>query len=261
MEVFHKTPIQVLQEVGKKASSKSYMWVQLAGDNIIFNYHPSRGEIVVKELLEEYCGAIMTDGYPTYDKIAKQYKIKHLGCWVHARRYFIKVLDSGKNGNASKMIELIGKLYAIEKQIKGKGQKIIYQKRQEYSKPVLKEIREFLDEILHNTVPKGLMGEALGYLHKQWHKLSGYIDDGNYPIDNNPAENAIRPFVIGRKNWLFANTPSGAYASANMYSLIETAKAHGLNVYDYFAHIYKMLPLVESVEDYEKLLPWNFSSG
>ena len=153
------------------------------------------------------------------------------------------------------MMELIGKLYGIEKQIKGKDPDIIYKKRQEYAKPILKDIREFLDEILHTTLPKGRMGEALGYLHKQWHKLIGYIDDGNYPIDNNTAENAIRPFVIGRKNWLFANTPSGAHASANIYSLIETAKAHGLNVYDYFAHIYEMLPLVESVEDYEKLLP------
>lgn len=255
-----ETTVQVLKEAGKKSSSKSYMWVQRAGDNIIFNYHRTRGEIVVKELLEHYQGSIMTDGYPTYDKIAKQYKIKHLGCWVHARRYFIKVLDNGENSNAQKMIELIAKLYAIEKQIKGNDPKTIYQKRQECSKPILKDIRAFLDEILHSTLPKGLMGEALGYLHKQWHKLISYIDDGSYPIDNNVAENAIRPFVIGRKNWLFANTPSGAHASANMYSLMETAKAHGLNVYDYFAHIYKMLPLVKSIDDYEKLLPWNFDS-
>jgi len=256
-----ETTLQVLKESGKKASSKSYMWIQQAGDNIIFNYHPTRGEIVIKELLENYQGAIMTDGYPAYDKIAKLYNIKHLACWVHARRYFIKVLDNCDNANASKMIELIGKLYAIEKQFKNKDPKIIYQKRQKYSKPVLNEIREFLDEILHSTLPKGLMGEALGYLHNQWHKLIGYIDDGNYPIDNNTAENAIRPFVIGRKNWLFANTPSGAHASANMYSLMETAKAHGHNVYDYFAHIYKILPLVESIEDYEKLLPWNVKFG
>lgn len=201
----------------------------------------------------------MTDGYKAYDAVAEAYGINHLGCWVHARRYFIKVLDDGKNTNASKMIDLIGKLYAIEKQTQGNDPDILYEKRQEYAKPILKDIREFLDEILHSTLPKGRMGEALGYLHIQWHKLIVYINDGNYPIDNNTAENAIRPFVIGRKNWLFANTTPGAQASANIYSLIETAKANGLNIYDYFAHIYKILPLVESVEDYEKLLPWNFN--
>lgn len=256
-----ETTIQVLKEPGKKASSKSYMWVQRAGDNIIFDYQPNRSAQIVEQLLANYDGAIMTDGYKVYDVVAEIYAIIHLACWVHARRYFIKVLDDGENANASKMIDLIGKLYAIEKQVKGKDPKIIYQKRQEYAKPILKDIREFLDEILHSTLPKGRMGEALGYLHSQWHKLNGYIEDGNYPIDNNTAENAIRPFVIGRKNWLFANTPSGAQASANIYSLMETAKAHGLNVYDYFAHIYKMLPLVESVKDYEKLLPRNFISG
>ena len=203
----------------------------------------------------------MTDGYKAYDAVAKIYAIIHLACWVHARRYFIKVLDNGENANAQKMIDLIGKLYAIEKQVKGKDPEIIYQKRQKYAKPILKDIRKFLDEILHSTLPKGRMGEALHYLHTQWPKLIVYIEDGNYPIDNNTAENIIRPFVIGRKNWLFANTPSGAQASANIYSLMETAKAHGLNVYDYFAHIYKMLPLVQSVEDYEKLLPRNFKSG
>ncbi|MCF6319979.1 MAG: transposase [Proteobacteria bacterium] len=97
-------------------------------------------------------------------------------------------------------------------------------------------------------------------MHNQWHKLIRYIDDGNYPIDNNAAENALRPFVVGRKNWLFANTPTGAHASANLYSIIETAKAHGINPQQYLTHIFKQLPLVETVEDYEKILPWNFKT-
>jgi len=98
-------------------------------------------------------------------------------------------------------------------------------------------------------------------LNNQWHKLIKYIDDGNYPIDNNAAENAIRPFVIGRKNWLFANTPKGAHASANLYSIIEIAKAHDINPQEYLSYIFKKLPLVETVEDYEKLLPWNLQSN
>jgi transposase len=253
-----ETPIQVLKEVGKKASSKSYMWVQRAGNNIIFNYHNSRSSKVVEELLSNYQGALMTDGYRGYDGIAIKYNITHLACWVHARRYFIKVLDSGKNPNAQKMIDLIGKLYGVEKQIKKLHPNEKYKQRQVKSLPVIEEIKKFLDKILHSTAPSGSMGKALVYLQNQWPKLIRYIDDGNCPIDNNTAENAIRPFVVGRKNWLFANTPNGAHASANLYSIIETAKAHDLNPQDYLTYIFKELPLVKTIDDYEKLLPWNY---
>ncbi len=253
-----ETTLQVLNEPGKKAQTKSYMWVQRAGDNIIFNYNPSRGADVVDGLLQDYNGAIITDGYKAYDAIAKKHKITHLGCWTHARRYFIKVTEQGENKAASGMIELIGKLYAIEKQFADKSPDIKYQMRQEKSKPILQDIKKLTDKILHSTAPSGLMGKALNYLNNQWPKLIVYIQNGNYPIDNNEAENAIRPFVVGRKNWLFSNTQSGAKASANLYSIIETAKAHGINPQEYLAHIYKELPLVESIEGYEKLLPWNF---
>ncbi len=255
-----ETPFQVLIEEGKKASSKSYMWVQKGGNNIIFNYYPTRSASVVEELLADYDGALMTDGYKAYDAIAIKYMIIHLACWTHTRRYFKKVLDIGKNPNAQKMINLIGKLYAIEKIIKKFDVDEIFNYRQKHSKPILNEIRQFLDEILHSTAPSGKMGQALTYLHNQWHKLIRYIEDGNYPIDNNTAENALRPFVIGRKNWLFANTPNGAHASANLYSLIETAKAHAINPQEYLTYIFRELPLVKTVEDYEKLLPSNYKS-
>lgn len=255
-----ETPIQVLKEPGKKAQTKSYMWVQRAGDNIVFNYHPNRSTEIIEELFENYSGAIMTDGYGAYDKATNKYSIKHLGCWVHARRYFIKVTEQGKNPNAQKMINLIGELYLVEKQIKNEKPDKRYEYRQIKSLPIITNIKGHLDTVLHSTAPAGLMGKALNYLHNQWPKLIAYIEDGQYPIDNNAAENAIRPFVVGRKNWLFSNTPSGAHASANMYSLIETAKAHGLNPQAYLDHVYKEIPLVESIEGYEKLLPWNFKS-
>ena len=255
-----ETTVQVLKEPGKKAQTKSYMWVQRAGDNILFNYNSSRSAQVVDHLLQDYKGAIMTDGYQAYDAIAEKYKIKHLGCWTHARRYFIKVIEKGKNVSASKMIEMIGQLYAIEKQHNKKPVDIIYQMRQESSKPLLEDIRKLLDKILHTTLPGGEMGKALAYLNNQWPKLIRYIEDGNLPIDNNIAENAIRPFVIGRKNWLFSNSQSGAKASANLYSIIETAKAHGINPQEYLVHIYRELPKAQSVEDIEKLLPSNFKS-
>ncbi len=252
--------VQVLKEPGKKAQTKSYMWVQRAGNNIIFNYNPSRSAEIVDGLLQDYNGAIMTDGYSAYDKITTKHKIPHLVCWVHARRYFMKVLQLGENKAATQMVELIGRLYAIEKQLKDKRSDIIEEVRQEKSKPILQDIKKLLDNILHSTAPSGAMDAALNYLYNQWPKLTKYIEDGHYPIDNNAAENAIRPFVIGRKNWLFSNSQSGAKASANLYSIIETAKAHGINPQEYLTHIYRELPKVESVEDYEKLLPENYKS-
>lgn len=237
------------------------MWVQRAGNNIVFDYQPNRSAKIVEELLANYKGVIMTDGYGAYDAVALKYLIIHLACWAHTRRYFVEVLDHGGNASASKILSLIAKLYVIEKRIKDFKPDKTYEQRQLHSKPILNELKSFIDEVLHTTAPSGAMGRALKYIQNQWHKLIRYIDDGSYPIDNNAAKNAIRPFVVGRKNWLFANTPSGAQASANMYTIIETAKAHGLNPQEYLTHIYKQLPLVESVDDYEKLLPWNFKSG
>jgi len=254
-----ETTLQVLKEHGKKASSKSYMWVMRAADIVLFNYDPSRSQKVAEKLLADYNKAIMADGYGGYDSVVANNKLTRLGCWAHARRYFMKVLDQGENPNAQNMVALISQLYAIEKLIRENGYKRdkIKQIRQEQSVPIIKQIREQLDKTLHTTTPSGLMGKALGYLHKQWSYLIGYVENGNYPIDNNAAENAIRPFVIGRKNWLFANSVQGAKASANLYSIIETAKAHNLNPEEYLTNVYRHLPNADTVEDIEKLLPWN----
>ena len=117
-------------------------------------------------------------------------------------------------------------------------------------------LREWLDKTLHSTLPKGALGTALGYLDKNWEKLIRYTDDGDVNIDNNLAENAIRPFVIGRKNWLFSATPRGAHASASLYSLIETAKANGLEPYHYLRDVFATLPSVKTEEELQALLPW-----
>lgn len=255
-----ETTLQVLKEQAKKASTKSYMWVMRAADVILFNYDSSRSQKVAEKLLADYNKAIMADGYGGYDSVVANNKLTRLGCWAHARRYFMKVLDQGENPNAQNMIGVIGQLYAIEKLIRDNGYKPdkIKEIRQEQSVPIIKQIREQLDKTLHTTTPSGLMGKALGYLHKQWSYLIGYVENGNYPIDNNTAENAIRPFVIGRKNWLFANSVQGAKASANLYSIIETAKAHKLNPEEYLTKVYRQLPNANTVEDIEQILPWNF---
>ena len=256
-----ETTLQVLKEPGKKASSKSYMWVMRAADIILFNYDPSRSSKVAMKLLADYDQAIMADGYAGYDSAVAKNNITRLGCWAHARRYFSKVLDQGQNQNAQNMVELIGKLYRVEKQIRENDYKPdkIKTIRSEQSVGILKEIKTLLDQTLHTTTPSGLMGKALGYLYNQWPNLIGYTENGNYPIDNNAAENAIRPFVIGRKNWLFSSSVSGAKASANLYSIIETAKAHKLNPEEYLTNIYRKLPNANTIEEIESLLPWNFN--
>ena len=255
-----ETTVQVLNEPGKKAQSKSYMWVQRAGKNVLFNYSRSRSQATAEKLLANYNGAIMCDGYQGYDAAGKSRNITRLGCWVHARRYFIKVTEQSEHPTAEQFINLIGQLYGIEKHIRENKYKPdkIKAIRQQQSVPIINQIKELLDQTLHSTAPSGLMGKALGYLQSQWNRLIRYTEDGNYPIDNNLAENAIRPFVIGRKNWLFANSVSGAKASANLYSLIETIKAHGLNLEEYFTHIYRQMPNAKTIEDIEQLAPWNY---
>lgn len=150
---------------------------------------------------------------------------------------------------------MIAKLYAIEKQIKDKSADEKYEIRQQKSKPHLEKLKSWLDKALLNTLPKGKTGEALAYMHKNWQKLTEYIKDGRLNIDNNPVENAIRPFAIERKNWLFSDSQKGAKASAMLYSIIETAKANELEPYDYLKTVFTKLPQAETLEDVEALLP------
>lgn len=261
-----ETPVQVLNEPGKSPESKSYMWVRKTGDPnqpiILFHYATSRRADVAQSLLPDYQGYLQTDDYAGYNKVSKTEGITQLGCFAHARRKFIdaqKVTPSkkGKVSKADMAVELIKKLYAIEKTIKEKNVEERYEIRQQKSKPQLEKIKAWLDKTLLNTLPKGKTGEALAYMHKNWIKLTEYIKDGRLSIDNNPVENAIRPFAIGRKNWLFSDSQKGAKASAMIYSLIETAKANGLEPYIYLKTIFTNLPQAESLEDIEELLPWN----
>lgn len=194
--------------------------------------------------------------------MAAKNTITQLGCWAHARRKFVEAqkASSGKGnkvGKADIAINLIGKLYAIEKKIKTESTETRYQVRQQESIPQLKKIRTWLDNTLYTALPKGLLGKAVSYLDKNWKKLTVYTEDGRLNIDNNPAENAIRPFVVGRKNWLFSATVLGAKSSASLYSLIETAKANHLEPYHYLRYVFSELPKATDAEEIEDLLPWN----
>ena len=264
-----ETTLQVLKEPGRSPTTKSYMWVFRRGDPdrqvLLFQYHPTRSGDVVRTFLRDFQGYVQTDGYAAYNFLDYEKDIRHIGCWAHTRRGFQNVIKAqGKNrkiGAADEAMKYIRKLYKLEKQARKKGFTVeeIYHMRQTEAKPILEDFKKWLSKKSLQTPPKGLLGKAVSYALNQWHRLIGYIEDGHLTPDNNMAENSIRPFVIGRKNWLFSGTPEGAEASALLYSLIETAKANKLEPYAYLRYIFDRLPTATSLEDYEALLPWNIT--
>ncbi|WP_045856572.1 IS66 family transposase [Teredinibacter purpureus] len=257
-----ETTLQVLDEPGKTAQSKSYLWLMASfGDRpaLLYRYSASRSQETPNTLLSNQTAAIMVDGYEGYQPACEKYNITRIGCWAHARRKFVeaqKVQPKGKIGKADVAINEIKKLYAIEAATKHDPPDKRYRIRQEKAKPILENLKRWLDKSLLTIPPETAVGKALSYLSNQWARLAAYIDDGSYPIDNNAAERSIRPFTIGRKNWLFAKSQAGARASANIYSLVETAKANGLNPYNYLRYVFETLPNLNST-DMDDLLPWN----
>ena len=262
-----ETVLQVLKEPGRAAQTKSYLWAQINGTGPpvrLFGYAPGRGGTYGAAL---YAGirqgaVLMTDGYEVYSAIAQTHGLVHLGCWAHCRRYFVEaeaVLPRNTRGPdqpATQFIAGIAELYALEARARTLTPVERGQLRAEHSRPVLAKIEQLLLRYRHSVAPSSLLGKALHYLQRQWPKLIRYVENGTWPIDNNPCENAIRPFVVGRRNWLFADTVGGANASANLYSLIETCKANQVDPYQYLVALFRALPLATTVDDYEALLPW-----
>jgi transposase len=265
-----ETPYQVLNEPGRRNTTKSYMWVFKGGGEdrpaLLYQYHRTRSGEEALKFLEGYQGYIQSDAFSGYEFLAGKKGITHVGCWAHARRYFVDVIKAKKKNRSKRVqprsladeaLEYIRRLYQIEKEarLNNLDDHGIYQLRQEKSKPVLESFKTWLDAKQQITPPKGLLGKAISYALNHWEKLIVYIEDGRLSPDNNAAENAIRPFVVGRKNWLFAGHPNGAEAGATFYSLVETAKANGLEPYNYLRYIFEKLPLAQTDHDYRKLLP------
>jgi len=265
-----ETPVQVLDEPGRKNTTKSYMWVFRGGSPdkpvILFHYSETRSGEVPREILKGFHGYLQTDDFSAYE--ALEGEMRRVGCFSHTRRNFVKVIEARgaqakkKTGSAEVALDYIGKLYKIEKFARDRdlSPDEIYELRLEKAEPILKEFKAWMEERKRLTPPKGLLGKALHYALSNWPKLIRYLEDGHIPIDNNWVENAIRPFVVGRKNWLFAGHPNGAHAAATLYSLIETAKACGLEPYQYLRHIFAKIPCAQTEDDYRALLPQNLTS-
>jgi transposase len=262
-----ETVVQVLKEKDKAATSNSYMWVQTGGPPgrslVLYDYDPSRSGEVPVRLLEGYQGYLMTDGYEGYNRVARTDGVEHMVCWAHARRGFVeaaRVQPKGKRGKADEAVDLIGQLYGIERAQRDAtdGQRLLA--RQTRSVHVLGQLRAWLETHLPAVPARTALGAAMAYLHKYWGKLTRYIERGDLPIDNNRCENAIRPFVVGRKGWLFSDTPAGAHASAVIYSLVQTAKANGVEPYQWLCQVLRDLPAAKTVDDVDALLPWNIGA-
>jgi transposase len=262
-----ETELQVLKEPGRAPQRKSYLWAQMTGAGPpirLFSYRDSRSTKTALELYEGARGALVTDGYEVYGSVAHANGLTHLGCWAHARRRFVEAEAAlpksarGPEQPATQFIAAIGELYAVEKDAREKRftAEQCTELRREKSRPMLDRIEKLLLARQGSVLPQSLLGRALHYLAGEWPQLVRFVEDGRYPIDNNACENAIRPFVVGRRNWLFADTVGGANASANLYSLIETAKANAIDPYRYLCALFAALPKAEKLEDYEALLPW-----
>lgn len=269
-EVLHadETTLQVLQEPGKAAQSESYMWVYLTGQEsvpiVLYEYQRTRGGEHPRNFLSGFKGYVHVDGYPGYHKIQG---VTLSGCWAHARRYYDEALKSmpssarsDPNSVAAQGLAWCNQLFTIERDLREKTAKERHAARLEQSQPILDKYFKWLRQQQGRTMPKSALGKAIAYSLNQWEKLTAFLKDGRLEIDNNRAERAIKPFVMGRKNWLFANTPRGAKSSAIIFSVIETAKQNRLHPFRYLAYLFEQLPLLSNLQDPAVLaayLPWS----
>jgi len=264
-----ESTLQVLKEPDKPAQSKSYMWCFGGGPpeqfSVVYHYHPSREHQKAIDFFAGYQGYLHCDGYQAYDALKKENPddiIILVGCWYHVRRKFVEADKVSKKGGLAKyFIDEIRELSKIEKAIKAQmlDSEAAKQYRLDHALPRIEKIEEKLKKYQSQVSSQGKLGQAISYTLNQWPKLLTYLKDGRLEISNNRMERAIKPFAVGRKNWLFANSVAGAKAGAIIYSLIETCKAHNINPYDWLRYALTELPRCETVEQYEALLPFNFN--
>ena len=271
-DVLHadETTLQVLKEPGKSAQSKSYMWLYRAGAHtsypmVLYEYRPDRKAGNAERFLKGFSGWLHADGYPGYHSLPEHIRV--VGCWVHLRRKFDEAVKSLPQKDQPGSAALQGqaycsKLFFIEQEMRDLPPKERYEQRLQRSKPVMDALLAWAST--NRAAPKSALGKALYYLEEQWPYLIRALEDGRLELSNNLAERSIKPFVIGRKNFLFANTPRGAQSSAVIFSMIETAKANGLDPYRYLVYILTKAPVLAAAHEPDwavGLLPENVSKA
>lgn len=269
LDILHadETTLQVLHEPGRPATSKSYLWLYRTGIEgppiILYDYQQTRAGENPKNFLNNFKGYLQVDGYAGYHKVQN---VTLVGCWSHARREFTDALKSvpatsTKPVTATEGLHFCNRLFAVERKLKELNPQERYEARLKQSKPILDAFLSWLKKQEQKVLPKSALGKAISYCLNQWDKLVAFLEDGRLEIDNNRSERSIKPVVIGRKNWLFSNTPQGAKASAIIYSIVETALGNGLNPYYYLRYLFEKLPNIDLADEnaIDKLLPWSTS--
>ncbi|QSQ09789.1 hypothetical protein H0A61_02170 [Koleobacter methoxysyntrophicus] len=261
-----ETTLQVLHEPGRSAGTDSYMWLYRTGRDgpsiILYDYQTTRASKHPERFLSGFKGYLHVDGYAGYNRLPN---ITLVGCWAHARRKFdeaLKALPADKRNThvaAKEGLNFCNQLFAIERDLKDLTPKQRYEARLERSRPVLDAFLAWLKYQRPRVLPKSAFGQAIQYCLNQWDKLKAFMVDGRLELDNNRSERSIKPFVIGRKNWLFSNAPRGATSSATIYSIVETAKENGLNPLMYLMYLFEKLPNmdIKDKDALDELMPWS----
>jgi hypothetical protein len=256
-----ETTVQVLDEIGRSNKTKSYIWCYRGGGErtcIVYEYQETRGGYHAEEFLQGFRGYLQSDAYSGYNFANRHDDITRVGCMAHARRKFADIIKISKtNGLAHEAIKYCKALYRIEKEARA-GNLSAQERhalRDEKSRPILASFKTWLDTHLTKTPVQSKIGEAIRYALTNWELLNNYLKDGRIEIDNNLLENAIRPFAVGRKNWLFMGSPSGSKTGAIFYSLIETCKANNIEPYKYFCEMLHRIRECVTESDYRQLLP------
>ncbi len=276
-----ETTLQVLKEPGREAESKSYMWLYRTGREgppiVLFDYQKTRSAEHPKAFLRGFFGYLLTDAYAAYDSLVNSLpesptSIRLSNCWAHARRYFKEALIALKGSSKSKSnyavscltqaeqgLEFCNKIFKIERELHDVTPEERFVGRLQKSKSVLNAFKLWLEEQAKKSLPKSAFGKAVSYCQNHWEKLIVFLEDGRLEIDNNRSERSIKPFVIGRKNWLFSFSPRGATASAIIYSIVETAKENGLDPRKYLQYLFEEMPQInlKDKKALDDLLPWS----
>ena len=259
-----ETRVQVLKEPGRNAETDSYMWLFRTGEDglppvILYKYTETRAKFNAEEFLKGFKGYLETDGYQGYNNLPD---VKRCCCWAHLRRYFVEAVPKGKeldySNPAAQAVQYCNRLFEYERISREKGHS--FEQRKEYriqkEKPVLDAFFTWLSQ---QSPKKGTrLEKAVNYAQNHKELSMTYLEDGRCSFSNNLSENSIRPFTLGRKNWLFSDTPKGAEASATVYTMVEMAKAHNLNIYKYLNYLLQKLPCTKMTDTaLAKLAPWD----
>jgi transposase len=263
-----ETPLQVLKEKDRLPTQKSTMWLFGGGPPekraFVYQYHTSRSQQVAMDFFADFKGWLHADCYKAYVTIGALPHIQHVACWAHARRYFTDVIKSvKKEGLAHKVLGLIGKLYTLERTLKDNQATPVqvFMQRAQSARPILMQLFQLLADAQTKIPPKSPLAKAVFYTLGHWDSLNNYLCDGRLEIDNNRSERAIKPFVIGRKNWLFHGSEAGAHAGSILYSLIETCKHHKVDVFSWLKYTLAIIPNANTMQQIENLLPYNIDQA